>query len=170
MNWANNHMLFELLTANEDNSEICKKFYHLQERNPALYAINEEEKRVVFRFLAYLIAQDQVMISCNMLYRNKMSIEEIKNIVLKSLSYTIKAILLVCTDKQKYNKSGTAVDKITDYKEFDYHCDEIILQLLDGQVNNRKEMLHLLLSLQSFVDSISNFFETTVYCLLIYDD
>lgn len=168
MNWINNYDLFILLTSQEKNSYICENFYYLHfdrsehPHNYSLHKTTEKEKQVVFRFLAYLIAQVQVMIECNLLYRDEMNIEEIKKLSLQCSSEVVKIISTWITDDENSN-FDTNIVSINNHEEFDYYCDEIIQRLLNGQQINKEEMICLMHSLESFIENISDFFETSVY-------
>lgn len=168
MKWVNNYRLFELLTMPEESSVICEEFYCLHfdrlehQYSYSIHKTTEKEKQVIFRFLAYLIAQAQVMIECNMLYRDEMNMKEIKKLSLQCLSGVLKIISTWITDDESCNFSITAVS-VNNHEEFDCYCDEIIQRLLNGQQINKEKMIYLVRSLGAFIENISDFFETSVY-------
>lgn len=133
--------------------------------NYNLHKTTEKEKQVVFRFLAYLIAQIQGMIEYNPAFRDEMNIEEIKKLSLQYLSEVVKVISTWITDDENSN-FDTKIVSVNNHEEFDYYCDEIIQRLLNGQQINKEKVICLMHSLELFIESISDFFETSGYARL----
>ena len=171
MNWVNDYEQFELLTTQEEDSVICEEFFHLhfdrleRQYSYSIHKTTEKEKQVIFRFLAYFIAQVQVMIECNLLYRDEMNMKEIKKLSLQCLSEVLKIISTWITDDENSN-FDTNIVSVNNHEEFDYYCDEIIQRLLNGQQINKEKIIYLVRSLGAFIENISDFFETPVYLRL----
>lgn len=172
MNWIYDYEMFELLTTPEEDSVICEEFFHLhfdrleRQYSYSIHKTTEKEKQVIFRFLAYFIAQVQVMIECNLLYRDEMNMKEIKKLSLQCLSEVLKIISTWITDDENIN-FDTNIVSVNNHEEFDYYCDEIIQRLLNRQQINKEKMIYLVRSLGAFIESISDFFETSVYLRFI---